>query len=196
MNIRTYTFDQYVERVRAFHGFAAPGVLIGGFMVNLAYQHLPEEGLFDALCETSQCLPDAIQLLTPCTIGNGWLTVHNTGRYAMALYDKRTGEGIRILIDVAKVIEWPEIKDWFFKLTPKAEQNKELLMAEIEAAGGSICSVQRVRVADRFLGKKHRGGFALCPCCNETYPLLQGALCRNCQGDTAYLTLIENENSN
>ena len=118
MNIRSYTFEEYVERVRSFHGFAAPGVVIGGFMVDLAYQHLPREGLFNAVCETPKCLPDAIQLLTPCTVGNGWLTVINIGRYAMTLYDKSKGEGIRVSFDPAKIETWPEIKSWFFKLKP------------------------------------------------------------------------------
>jgi formylmethanofuran dehydrogenase subunit E len=195
MKIRNYTFDEYVERVRAFHSFAAPGVLVGGFMVDLAYRHLPEEGLFDALCETPKCLPDAIQLLTPCTIGNGWLTIHDTGRYAMTLYEKCSGDGVRICMDAGKVTAWPEIKGWFLKLTPKGEQNKELLMAEIEAAGGSICSIQRVRVAERFLAKKHRGEFAICPCCDETYPLADGALCRGCQGDDLYTETVGNRHS-
>ena len=110
MNIRFHTFEEFAERVRVFHGFAAPGVMIGGFMVDLAYQHLPREGLFDALCETSKCLPDAIQLLTPCTAGNGWLKVVHTGRYALALYEKSTGVGIRVHVDSAKLDAWPEIK--------------------------------------------------------------------------------------
>ena len=41
MNIRSYTFEEYVERVRSFHGFAGPGVLIGGFKVEVAYRRLP-----------------------------------------------------------------------------------------------------------------------------------------------------------
>ena len=45
MNICSYTFEEYVERVRAFHGFAAPGVLIGGFMVDAACRSLPEKTL-------------------------------------------------------------------------------------------------------------------------------------------------------
>ena len=80
--IKSYMFQEFVDLVSSFHGYAAPGVIIGGFMVDLAYRYLPEEGLFDALCETPKCLPDAIQLLTPCTLGNGWLTVVNTGRFA------------------------------------------------------------------------------------------------------------------
>ena len=59
--------------------------------------------LFDAICETRNCLPDAVQLLTPCTIGNGWLKVVNVGRFALTLYDKYQGEGVRVYLDPAKV---------------------------------------------------------------------------------------------
>ena len=37
-------------------------MVLGGFMVDGAYKHLPEGGFFDALCETRACLPDAIQI--------------------------------------------------------------------------------------------------------------------------------------
>ena len=187
MNIRSYTFEEFVERVLKFHGFAAPGVLIGGFMVDLAYQHLPKEGLFDAISETPKCLPDAIQLLTPCTVGNGWLTVMNLGRYAMTLYDKQTGEGIRVFLDPKKVEAWSEIKNWFFKLKPKKEQDDQLLIRQIREAGTAICSVRRVKVAGRILEKRHRVGFAVCPRCKESYPTADGALCLVCQDATPYL---------
>ena len=186
MNIRSYTFEEYVERVRTFHGFAAPGVLIGGFMVDLAYRHLPEEGLFDAISETPKCLPDAIQLLTPCTVGNGWLTVINLGRYAMTLYDKSNGEGVRVFLDPAKIEAWSEIKSWFFKLKPKKEQDDQLLIRQIREAGAGICSVQHVKVAPRLLEKQHRAGFAICPRCKESYPIGDGTLCLGCQGADLY----------
>lgn len=187
MKIRSHTVEEYVKRVNEFHHHTAPGVIIGGFMVDLAHRHLPEGGLFNALCETPKCLPDAIQLLTPCTIGNGWLTVINTGRYAMALYEKYSGEGIRVFIDTGKVEAWPEIKNWFFKLKPKEEQDKELLLEEIKEAATGICSTQYVRVADRFLKKIRRGRFAICPCCNEGYPLADGPLCLGCQHKDLYV---------
>ena len=187
MKIRSYTFEEYVERVRSFHGFAAPGVLIGGFMVDLAYQHLAGDRLFDAICETPKCLPDAIQLLTPCTVGNGWLTIINTGRYAMTLYDKYQGEGIRVFLDQAKLEAWPEIKSWFFKLKRKQEQDYPLLIKQIEEAGAGIDSIQRVKVAPRFLEKKDRGETALCPGCKEAYPIADGAICLGCQGESPYV---------
>jgi len=187
MNICSYTFEEYIDRVRAFHDFAAPGVVIGGFMVDLAYQHLPPKRLFNSICETPKCLPDAIQLLTTSTVGNGRLTVINMGRYAMTLYDKSKGEGIRIFLDPAKIEAWPEIKSWFFKLKPKNKQDYQLLMEQIKEAGASIFSIQHVRVAIRFLEKKQRGEIVICPHCKEAYPLADGAICRGCQDGTPYV---------
>ena len=187
MKIRNRDFEEFVEMVRGFHGFAAPGVLIAGYMVELAYQHLPEEGLFDAIAETQKCLPDAIQLLTPCTVGNSWLTVLNLGRYALTLYDKKSRRGIRVFLDPAKIEAWPEIKNWFFKLKPKKEQDDQLLIQQIRDAGASICTVQRVKVAPRFVEKQHRPAFAVCPRCKESYPINDGPLCLGCQSADLYV---------
>ncbi len=181
MTICSYSFQEYVERVRSFHGFAAPGVVIGGFMVDLAYRYLPAEVLGDALCETPKCLPDAIQMLTPCTIGNGWLKVVNLGRYALTLYDKTSGEGVRVSIDPRAVEEWPEIRDWFFKFKSKKEQDPEALMSQIEEAGASYCLARYVTVAETVRQKKHRAGFAICAYCGEAFPLEDGLLCLGCQ---------------
>jgi len=182
--ILSYTFDQFSKRVKSFHGYEAVGVIVGGFMVDLAYGHLPKSGrLFDALCETPKCLPDAIQLLTPCTTGNGWLTVINVGRFALTLYDKETGEGVRVFIDPARIEAWPELKAWFFKLKTKKEQDVNRLLDEAKRAGGNICGVERVRVAESIrLRQRHRGEFAVCPVCREAYPLADGGSCLACQG--------------
>ncbi len=94
MNIGSYAFDEYLQVVKSFHGHLAPGMIIGGVMVDLAQRQLAPEVLYDAVCETRNCLPDAVQLLTPCTIGNGWLKVVNIGRFALTLYDKYEGEGV------------------------------------------------------------------------------------------------------
>jgi formylmethanofuran dehydrogenase subunit E len=197
MKICSYTFEEYVERVRAFHEFAAPGVVIGGFMVDLAYQNLPEEGIFNALCETPKCLPDAVQILTAKTVGNGRLTVVNLGRYAVTFYDISNGEGIRISLDQAKLEVWPEIKSWFLKLKPKKEQDYTLLMAQIRESGASICRFEHVRVAPRFLKRKRRGGIAICPMCKEAYPLTDGRVCLGCQDEVSpVVSKIPDNNGN
>ncbi|MBF0204667.1 MAG: formylmethanofuran dehydrogenase subunit E family protein [Desulfamplus sp.] len=63
-----YSHDQALALIQNFHGHKAPGLVIGTKMVSLALERLPEAILFDAISETKSCLPDAVQMLTPCTI--------------------------------------------------------------------------------------------------------------------------------
>ena len=146
------------------------------------------EILFDAVCETRNCLPDAVQLLTPCTIGNGWLKVINVGRFALSLYDKYEGKGVRVFLDPVKVADWPEINTWYLKLKPKKEQDPALLLEEIRQAGPEILGWQHVQIRPQLLGKRHRGRIVICPLCREAYPAQDGGICRACQGEPLYLT--------
>ncbi|MDP3427183.1 MAG: formylmethanofuran dehydrogenase subunit E family protein, partial [Humidesulfovibrio sp.] len=145
MNIGPYTFEEFKDKAAAFHGYPAPGLLIGGYMVELARRGLPAGTLFEAVVETPKCLPDAVQILTPCTIGNGWVRVLNLGRYAVALFDKHTGVGFRVWVDVDKMAPFGEISSWFLKLKKKADQDTDKLFREIEAAGESICSITPIQ---------------------------------------------------
>ncbi len=138
MNICTYSYEEYLQLVKSFHGNLAPGLIIGGFIVDLALKHLPEGEFFDALCETPVCLPDAVQILTPCTIGNGWLTVLDFGRFAVTMYEKKSGRGVRVYLDAKKLENWPEVRDWYLKRKKKHEQDFELLLAQIKEAGHGL----------------------------------------------------------
>jgi len=186
MHIGPYTFEEFLSLVESFHGSAAPGVVLGGIMVEAARGRLAEGILFDAVTETRACLPDAVQLLTPCTIGNGWLKVMDLGRFALSLYDKYTGEGIRVYLDPARVGDFPEIKSWYLKLKPKREQDKDLLLAQIREAGTSILSWQPVALRPQFIGRKSRGNMTICPVCREAFPAQDGGICRACQGEAPY----------
>ena len=59
MNIGAYSYEEYVHLVKAFHGRLDPGLIAGGFMVDLALKSLPQGESFGAVCETPSCLPDA-----------------------------------------------------------------------------------------------------------------------------------------
>ena len=181
VHIRSYTFEEFVDRVRSFHGFEAIGVIVGGFMVDLACGSLPEKGLFDVVCETPKCLPDAVQLLTPCTLGNGWVKVINLGRFALTLYDKKTGEGIRVFVDPAKIGAWPELEGLVLQAQDQEEQALDRLFDEARRAGAGMCAIQAVKVADWVRAVRHRGRFAVCPVCREAYPAADGETCLACQ---------------
>jgi formylmethanofuran dehydrogenase subunit E len=190
MKIRDYSYEKFINCVKEFHGYAAPGVILGGVMVDLAYQNLPATGLFDAVCETRRCLPDAVQLLTPCTIGNGWLKINDSGRFALTMYDKQKGDGIRVFVDAGKVEAWEHIRDWFFKLKSKSETGEELILRQIGEAGASLYGVQKVKV-NLDNAKKESRKFGLCPVCGEAYPVSHGKTCMVCQGKAAYFTPLK-----
>ena len=196
MKIEAYSQEEYLEQLKAFHGSMAPGLIIGGAMVNLAMKTLPKDKLYDAICETPLCLPDAIQLLTPCTIGNGWLTVLNFGRFAITLYDKYSGVGVRVYLDSAKLKKYPEVYSWYFKLKSKPEQDFQLLISQIMGAEEQILSLQHVRVQPESLRRKKIGPVADCPECGECYPVRDGLSCKACQGESPYLEVEASEMMN
>jgi len=186
VNICQYSYEEYLNMVKSFHGNLAPGLVIGGFMVDLAMKNLPEGEFFDAICETPVCLPDAVQLLTPCTIGNGWLSIIPFGRFAITFYEKYTGAGVRVFLDMEKLNHWPEVRDWYLKKKKKSEQDKDLLFAQIKEAGHALLGVQKVQVDPEKVRRKKTGPVGFCPVCGEAYPLRDGDSCRNCQGETPY----------
>ncbi len=186
MNIGTYTFNEFKQLAEKFHGYAAPGLLIGGYMVEKAKSLLAEGVLFEAVVETTKCLPDAVQLLTACSMGNTRVKIENLGRYALSLGDKHSGEGVRVSLDAQKLKAFPEIYAWFFKTKAKKDQDVALLEKEIERAGDSIFKCEYITVKKSYLGHKRMGAIAICPLCEEAYPLSDGATCRGCQGQVPY----------
>jgi formylmethanofuran dehydrogenase subunit E len=187
MNIGPYSYDEYLSAVISFHGYAAPGLMMGGFMVDIALSHMPEGVLFDSVSETKNCLPDAIQLLTPCTVGNGWLRILNLGRYALSLYDKHHGDGVRVFVDSQKLRAWPEVEAWLLKLKCKDAQDQELLLNHIREAGRELYGVEAVHIQPQYLNRRHKGHIGICALCGEPYPVDDGAICRACQGEAPYV---------
>lgn len=185
MKIREHTVEEFIKKVEDFHGYAAPGVVLGGFMVEMAYRHLPEQGLFDAIVETVKCLPDAVQLLTPCTIGNSWLKIIETGRFAITIYDKKTGDGVRVFVKSRALEKWPEIKTWIFKLKNKKEQDSQKLLQETLDAGTSILGFQHVSV-DLAALRHEKSKVVICPECGEGYSAADGEVCPVCKGEKQY----------
>ena len=188
MNICSYTYDEYIDMIESFHGSLAPGILAGGYMVDLAKLNLPEGDLFDVICETERCLPDAVQLLTPCTIGNGWLKVLEYGRFAMTFYNKYTGAGVRVFLDIDKLDGLPEIRSWFLKEKPRKEQDLDRLINQIKEAGHRIYGIQKVQLRPEFIDtkKKNKAPVVICASCHEAFKSKEYNICPACRGSSPY----------
>lgn len=189
MNIGPYTFEEFRQLAANFHGYAAPGLLIGGYMVEKAKAALPEGTLFEAVVESPKCLPDAVQLLTLCSTGNQRLKIHNLGRYAVSLFDKYTGKGFRVSLNPEEMSKWPELYAWFFKKKAKKDQDSAKLEDEIRQAGDSICNIEKIEIKNHFIGARHMKNIEICPLCGEAYPGSDGPICRGCRGEAPYLNI-------
>ena len=132
-------YEDFLSTIQRFHGWIAPGVVIGGLMVDLAQEHIGPDVEADAIIETTRCLPDAIQLFTPCTYGNGWMKVVDWDKFALTLYNKKTLEGIRIWLDIEKSRRFPDVYNWYMRLASKEALPLDILLKSIEEAGG-MCS--------------------------------------------------------
>lgn len=171
--------------IEEFHGWKAPALVIGGFMVDWAQELIGTDVEVDAFVETCHCLPDAVQLLTHCTYGNGWMKVVDWDKFALTLYNKKTLVGYRIWLDLEKTRSFPNIYNWYMRLVPKKSLPNEALLDNIIAAGRSMLSNSPVRVTQMH-GKKEKGEIEVCTGCGEAYPLKQGGQCLACQGKGYY----------
>jgi formylmethanofuran dehydrogenase subunit E len=169
-----------LEEIREFHGFPAPGVAIGAFMVDWAQEQIGRKTEADAIVETLRCLPDAVQLFTPCTLGNGWLRVLDWDRFALTLYDRVGREGVRVWLDTGKAAVFPAIHDWFLKKAPKHALPLDAILESIFEARRAVLSSRPVIVTD-FLRRPKKEAVGICPECGEAFDPRAGERCRGCR---------------
>jgi formylmethanofuran dehydrogenase subunit E len=177
--------EEFVKVIEKFHGWAAPGVVIGGFMVDWAQELLGSEVEADVIVETIHCLPDAVQLFTPCTCGNGWLKILDWDKFALSLYNKKTLKGYRIWMDLDRLSVFPNIYNWYMRLVDKKDLPLPILIQDIMNAGRKMLHSAPVQVT-RYYKKNKKGEIWICPGCGEAYPLKQGLQCVSCQGEGYY----------
>ncbi len=169
--------EAFMEEIRKFHGWVAPGVLLGGFMVDYALELIGMEVEADAIVETRFCLPDAVQLLTPCTCGNGWMKVLDWDKFALSLYDKKTREGFRVRLDVDKTAAFPHLYNWFMKLVEKKDLPLEVLNQTILEAGREALSACSGNYYQLLCQNKERKNRDLPFLWGGLHPAPGGALC-------------------
>lgn len=177
--------EECLNAIEQFHGWKAPGMVLGVFMVDWALERLSPGIEADAVVETRHCLPDAVQLFTPCTVGNGWMKVLDWDKYALSLFDRRKRNGFRVWFDLQKAQRVPELYQWFMRTIPKKGLPLEILLDRILEAGREVLSAGPVFMTD--LHQRHKkSGIRVCPECGEAYAAVQGKICRSCSGKGYY----------
>jgi len=179
-------YEDFVVRMEEFHGYRSPGILVGALMIEDALNEVGATPYLNVVTETIVCLPDAVQLLTPCTIGNGFLQVLDWGKFALTAYDRTTLAGIRVWLNYEALVDFPLIHRWFDRSSAAREKPAfEKLAKEILKAGFNLIARQPVRLHQPLKNAEHITT-GICPSCGESYPLHFGAVCAACGGQAYY----------
>jgi formylmethanofuran dehydrogenase subunit E len=170
-----------------FHGYRSPGVLMGGLMVDSALRELESTPYLNVVSETVVCLPDAIQLLTPCTFGNGYMQVLDWGKFALTAYDRQTLSGVRACLNYVRMPEYPLINNWFERTgKPREKPPFGELAEEILTDGPNLLLNRSVRL-HRPLKDSKSMPTQLCIKCGESYTSYFGRACPACSGRDYYI---------
>ena len=174
--------NDLIIRIEEFHGYRSPGILLGGFMIEAALDRLGSTPYVNIVSETVVCLPDAIQLLTPCTIGNGFLQLLDWGKFALTAYDRTTLQGYRTGLNHDQLPSFPMIHQWFDRTARTGEKPEfEDLVAEILTAAGKLIVCREVTL-HRALKDTQPVQTRHCPACGDSYASRLGNLCPGCSG--------------
>ncbi|ODS35938.1 MAG: hypothetical protein A7316_10540 [Candidatus Altiarchaeales archaeon WOR_SM1_86-2] len=180
-----------VEKAADFHGDCPPGIPIGVYMVDYALELLGDYKKLKCVAETPRCLTNAVQVMTSCTLGNPYFKLIDYGKYAFTLYDRETGEGVRVYLDVKKLDRenYPLVSAWFLRdKSPMSKLDKKKVTQEfLTKAGRDILSYQKVKVnlppKDKLYHSK------LCKVCGESFISKDDEVCAACDGRGYYAVM-------
>ncbi|HHT46629.1 MAG TPA: formylmethanofuran dehydrogenase [Firmicutes bacterium] len=164
-----------------FHGHICPGIAVG-FRASVlamatldkALRKLGETHI--AVCENDVCGIDGVQYITGCTLGNDGLIIYNRGKFAFSWVEKRTGEGIRILL---KVPLWasnePLLLHRKVKVGTATEKEKQQWidirgkrgLELMELKDNKLLDVQQIKI--KIPGKPRLFPFVSCAECGEAF---------------------------
>ena len=188
------SFEEYLESAGK-NGPPRAGIVLG---VRMALHALQQLGLDDprkvhddliVVVETDRCLPDAIELVTGCRLGNRRLKFESMGKMAATLFDFTSNRAIRV---AAREAANQRAQEMF----PQLDKEEALRRAYCDLSDEELFSSQPVQV---HIAPEDLPGFqgSRVPCaqCGESIAfgreiLAAGrALCRSCAGPSYYRTL-------
>lgn len=182
------TLQEYIS-LAAKDGHTRSGIVLGIRMALLALRELkldePPAGerSLVAIVELDRCLPDAIQVVTGCRLGNRTLKFKDHGKMAATFVDLRTRRAVRV---AARESANQKARQMF----PDLEKEQALERAYRVVSDEELFTRQWVRVElppEAIPG--HRAPRVMCAACGEGISfgreiLRDGrTLCRACAGD-------------
>jgi formylmethanofuran dehydrogenase subunit E len=177
--------DVFLLALEHFHGDRTPGLILGAIMVDLAFELLGIDSDPKAVVESRDFLPDAVQMLTPCTIGNGRLIILDWNKTALSLFDRRRMAGYRVWLDLKKTRPISSIYAWQMRIPLSGRDAAGGVISDMVRYGRDILSCRAVPVTRAFLTPRE-DIMGVCPRCDEAYPASQGDCCLACQGESYY----------
>lgn len=191
------TFEEYIEAASK-DGSTRSGIVLGIRMALLALKELElEVPLKDhrslvTIVETDRCLPDALQLVTGCRLGNRTLKFKDYGKMAATFADLNRDVAVRI---AARESAYRRLLDNFSGVDGEARE--EVLRQGYETLPEEeLFTHQWVKVdlpAEQLPG--YRGSRAICAGCGEgigfSREVTRGGrqMCRACAGDSYFQPL-------
>lgn len=192
---RDQEVSDWAQKIVSFHGRKAPGAIIAAYMVDLALELLPENhGRLNAIAESRVCLADAIQVMTGLTLGNKYLWVKDSGRWALTLYERETGMGFRIAIEPDRIDarRYPVLNGFFrgtrsYDKTPRSVQQQTVNREFLELKR-DIFAAWKVQV--HLPVKPPLYPLKVCPSCGEYHrPTPEFPLCL-CEAEPELYSVI------
>lgn len=178
--------EDFFVRMEEFHGYRSPGILVGSLMLEADLQRIGHVPYLNVVTETVVCLPDAVQLLTPCTYGNGFLQVLDWGKFALTAYDRDSLDGARAWLNHDLLTDYPLINSWFERTGHKREKPPfSELAEEILSTGPELIRCQEVKLLHPLKNRRPMPT-GRCSKCGESYTLHHGSRCPACQGKSYY----------
>jgi len=145
------------DNLIAFHGHSCPGLAMGYRMTKAAMDFLSQFRADDeelvAITENNACGVDALQYISGCTFGKGNLIFKDYGKQAYTLYSRKTGEGVRVVLNSQAVP------------TKKKADRQEYIRWLLEADDDEIISLNPVRIQEPE--KARIMASVTCDCCGE-----------------------------
>lgn len=174
----TAQIESALREIGYFRRVVEPGIAYGIKMIFSVKKHLKIKDMKKAnllvVAETSRCLPDAIQFLCGCTIGNRRLIIKDHGKMAATFIDRDAGRAVRVTISPTFQKRDVQHSKKFIQLKEKlkfAEIESRRLQDSLEILkipNEELLRIQEVEITDPLSAIFMPSGIVFCEKCGES----------------------------